>query len=424
MKTTDGRNIKLVLFITVIAIFIIILSFFSGRETEAGKVIFNDGILETTVKSQLGIVGPPRFTEKDMALLTGLDIKSKGIQSLIGLEYAENLKALDLNGNEINDLTPLTGLKALEKLNIESNQLNSINPLADLTKIKYLSLANNQISDINSLAGLNTLQKLSLSSNKVSNITPLMNMVSLQYLELDKNHIKDISALANLDLVYVNLAYNFLELDKGYEAMEVIDALLNKGVRVNYLPQCLTSIADHWAKENIEQLVKRGAIAGYPEDTLRPDHPITRAELIAVIVKLLELEITPGIVYSDTVDHWAEDYISTAAARAIAMGYNERYFGPEDLVTREQIAVMTAKAFKLKEMPGELTFSDEADVADWAKGWVITATENKLMSGYPDNTFRPQAHVTRAEAFTVITNALKYTGPDRPACMWIGNLLY
>ena len=49
---------------------------------------------------------------------------------------------------------------------------------------------------------------------------------------------------------------------------------------------------------------------------------------------------------------------------------------------------------------------DSAQIAVWAKDAVAAASENNIISGYPDNTFRPQANATRAEAVTVIFRAL------------------
>ena len=70
------------------------------------------------------------------------------------------------------------------------------------------------------------------------------------------------------------------------------------------------------------------------------------------------------------------------------------------------MAIMIAKAAQLEAGSGELSFSDSSSISSWAYGWVVSAVNNQLMSGYPDNTFRPQANATRAEAVTVIYNAL------------------
>ena len=75
-------------------------------------------------------------------------------------------------------------------------------------------------------------------------------------------------------------------------------------------------------------------------------------------------------------------------------------------VTREQMAIMIVKAAKLQQASGQLSFADSGKVSVWAYSWVMSAVNNQLMSGYEDNTFRPQNNATRAEAVTVIYNAL------------------
>ena len=169
----------------------------------------------------------------------------------------------------------------------------------------------------------------------------------------------------------------------------------------------LTDIDGHWAAEYIKYLVDIGAVAGYPDNTFKPDELVTRAEFAKMLVEAFGLTAESGKIFDDTADYWAKDYIAAAAAHGIVAGYNDNEFGPDDVITREQIAIMIVKAAGLDAVEGELTFADEADISSWAHDWVVTAAQNKLMSGYTDNTFRPQDIATRAEAVTTIVNALK-----------------
>ncbi len=169
----------------------------------------------------------------------------------------------------------------------------------------------------------------------------------------------------------------------------------------------LTDIAGHWAEANIRKLVELGAVSGYPDGSFMPDNTITRAEFATILVKAFKLEIRNGNVFSDTAGHWAKDNVSTAAAFGIAGGYEDGSFGPDDLITREQMAVMSVKAAKLEVVNDETEFADSAGISEWAKSAVTTAVKNGLMKGYPDNTFQPRGNAKRAEAVTVIMNALR-----------------
>ncbi len=170
--------------------------------------------------------------------------------------------------------------------------------------------------------------------------------------------------------------------------------------------QGLTDILDHWARENIEYLVELGAVMGYPDRTFKPDGDITRAEFVSVLVKALEIESGEHKQFDDITGHWAEELIMTAASSSIIEGYGDGIFGPDDEVTREQMAVMIVRALELKLEVVDTDFADQESISEWAKTAVSVAVEKGIVNGYPDNTFAPQANATRAEAVTMIVNAL------------------
>lgn len=183
---------------------------------------------------------------------------------------------------------------------------------------------------------------------------------------------------------------------------------ISKIVSIRLVPkQTLTDIAGHWAGNNIKELFVLGAISGYPDGTFRPDKEITRAEFATILVKALKLEQQSGKVFGDTAGHWAKDAIATVAHYGIVRGYDANTFRPDDFITREQMAAIIVRAIKLTPATEELSFTDSGRMSGWAKEAVATAVKNGIMKGYPDNTIRPQAKTTRAEAVTVIVNALK-----------------
>lgn len=170
--------------------------------------------------------------------------------------------------------------------------------------------------------------------------------------------------------------------------------------------QTLIDIRGHWAEGNIKQLVELGAIGGYPDGTFKPNNRITRAEFATILVKAFELQPQPGKVFADTAGHWARDTIATAAHYGIVNGYDADTFGPNDNITREQMAVMVINAAELTPETAELSFVDNNSVSGWAREAVATAVKNGIINGYPDNTFQPLGNATRAEAVTVVVNAL------------------
>lgn len=172
-------------------------------------------------------------------------------------------------------------------------------------------------------------------------------------------------------------------------------------------PVALNDITGHWAENNIKRLVSFGSIGGYPDGSFKPDAAITRAEFATVLIKAFKLTLQGGKVFADTNGHWAKEPIATAASYGIVSGYDDSAFGPDDLVTREQMAVMIVQAAKLAPAAGKTQFADSGSVSIWARDAVNVATENGIMKGYPDNTVRPQGNATRAEAVTAILNVLQ-----------------
>ena len=168
-------------------------------------------------------------------------------------------------------------------------------------------------------------------------------------------------------------------------------------------------IAAHWAEEDIRKLMKSGVLDGYPDGTFQPDRPISRAEFAAALVKAFDISKKTGKVFLDTSSHWAKDYISSAAAGGIVSGYNSTFFGPDDPITREQMAVMIVEAAEIDaDVKGSLkaAYADGAAISDWAQDAVLAAGQKAIIKGYTDNTYKPGRGANRAEAAAVISRAL------------------
>ncbi|MGE5390060.1 MAG: chitobiase/beta-hexosaminidase C-terminal domain-containing protein, partial [Deltaproteobacteria bacterium] len=171
-------------------------------------------------------------------------------------------------------------------------------------------------------------------------------------------------------------------------------------------PATIIDISGHWAENSIKALVDTGAISGYSDGSFQPDRSISRAEFTAVLVKAFCLEAKEGKVFTDTTSHWAKDSISAAVASGIVGGYGNGSFGPDDPITREQMAVMLSKAAKLQSNNDATGLTDDKAISGWAKQAVNSAVANGIISGYPDKSFRPQDKASRAEAATAVVKAL------------------
>lgn len=96
-----------------------------------------------------------------------------------------------------------------------------------------------------------------------------------------------------------------------------------------------------WSNEAISSMTNGGYIKGYPDGTFKPENCITRAEFATLISRFTEASSTNADYYKDIYDHWAKDYIQTAADKGWLEGYEDGTFRPNQYITRaDVIAIM------------------------------------------------------------------------------------
>ncbi|SDZ37987.1 HYR domain-containing protein, partial [Proteiniborus ethanoligenes] len=194
-------------------------------------------------------------------------------------------------------------------------------------------------------------------------------------------------------------------------ATKSLSILLAMCMLLGMLP--MTALADnfsdikgHWAESQINEMINEGIVKGYPDGSFKPDGDISRAEFVSLIVKAFKLTKAKGKDFDDISNHWAKDAILTANAHGIVNGYSDTKFGPDDPITREQMAVIIVKVAHLTDNSKGKTFVDSQDISEWAKKAVAIASSNQLITGYPDNTFKPSANTSRAEATAVLSKSI------------------
>ncbi|WP_159065803.1 S-layer homology domain-containing protein [Gorillibacterium timonense] len=134
----------------------------------------------------------------------------------------------------------------------------------------------------------------------------------------------------------------------------------------------------------------------------------TKFAVLAVDEKTTEAEPEqPAVTFTDIAGHWGENAIRNAASKKLITGYPDGTFKPNGAITRAEFTVMLAKAFGLKGTGSTLSFTDDAKIGAWAKEAVAQAVEARIVSGYTDDSFRPNEHITRAEMAAMIARALK-----------------
>ena len=171
-------------------------------------------------------------------------------------------------------------------------------------------------------------------------------------------------------------------------------------------------LSGHWAEEEIKELYTEGIINGISENSLGLKNNVTRAEFAAMLVNLFKLEIPEyGGGFSDVSQaDWYAGYIQAAYNSGIVSGY-DGYFDPNGCITREQMAVMLAKAAEYADIeiePEETSFTDSNSISSWAADSIAFAASAKLIFGRDDGGFAPQDNAKRDEAFAVIYRLKQY----------------
>lgn len=164
----------------------------------------------------------------------------------------------------------------------------------------------------------------------------------------------------------------------------------------------------YWAANPILSLANYGIINGNANGRFKPTDKLRRSELTKLLTTAFmysKSSKTPK--FSDVEPgHWATGYIATAIEQGLVSGFPDNTFRPNAMATRGQLAkiLVKVKGYSTAGINSK-TFKDVGS-GYWGYEYVEAAAKNGLISGYSDGTFRPGAQITRAEAAALIYRAL------------------
>jgi hypothetical protein len=167
---------------------------------------------------------------------------------------------------------------------------------------------------------------------------------------------------------------------------------------------------ESWALEPIYLNVVMGMITGYPDNSFKPEKGITRAELVALLVRSLGLPadtLDPYAsfeVFSDVKPkHWAAKYIIYGSTLKYVTGYPDGTFKPNKVLTRAEGITILSRYASLAEEMGitQAPFSD-LKVDFWANKYIIPAKAAGMLKYLEGQEFKASAPFSRAEASEVL----------------------
>ena len=173
-----------------------------------------------------------------------------------------------------------------------------------------------------------------------------------------------------------------------------------------------------WFYDAVAYVYDKGMMEGTTDTTFAPTMNLTRSMIAQVLYNLEERPEAPGAAgFPDVAaDAWYADAVNWAAARGIVKGYDTGAFGPEDSVTREQLAAILYRYAQVKgydTTQGGMAvreFSDSASISDWAQEAMAWAVNAQVLSGKGNGVLDPQGTATRAEVAQMLMNFVEHVG--------------
>ena len=152
-------------------------------------------------------------------------------------------------------------------------------------------------------------------------------------------------------------------------------------------------------------------IVGYPDESVRPDASMTRAEATTVFYRLydgeypeFERRMSNGTFEDVKTDYWFYKEVETLYNIGIVDGTDEHKFSPDAPVTRAEFAVMAARFANLDYEGGNLF--DDVPNGHWAYSYINAAANAGWVEGYPDGSFRPDEPISRAEVVRLVNGMI------------------
>ncbi|MCD7948181.1 MAG: InlB B-repeat-containing protein [Oscillospiraceae bacterium] len=150
-------------------------------------------------------------------------------------------------------------------------------------------------------------------------------------------------------------------------------------------------------------------IQGYPDNSVRPDGNLTRAEAAAIFYRLIDdsgkAQADNTVGFSDVQQtDWYYHEVAYLTNHGILFGYADGTFRGNAAITRAEFAAIASR-FDALLLDQSNAFSDVSD-SHWAVLYINSAASKGWITGYADGTFRPDTNITRAETATLINRVL------------------
>ncbi|MCR4436410.1 MAG: S-layer homology domain-containing protein [Clostridiales bacterium] len=176
----------------------------------------------------------------------------------------------------------------------------------------------------------------------------------------------------------------------------------------DYNRPVFADLKEHYAEPYVHHLHDAGIINGKTESLFYPEDRLTRAEFMAIMVKALKLGGTAQDPqeYKDIEGHWAKDALLVAVKNGLITGYPDKTLRPDDPVTLAQVSTVLSRAFTFKNMKNGIY--DKLKQGVWYSDYIkkmfdagILKTSDKLYES-----FNGQSSISRADCAMMVSRAM------------------
>ncbi|WP_409368755.1 NEAT domain-containing protein [Lysinibacillus sp. 38-6] len=193
------------------------------------------------------------------------------------------------------------------------------------------------------------------------------------------------------------------------EETKIVEEDKNNASNVVHNP--FTDIENVFSKDDILALYAAGITTGTTATTFSPNRNITRAQFAVMMARALKLQSNKETAFTDVKGKWYQKEVQALAEAGIVRGINATTFNPNANITRQQVAAMIMrmleyKGYKATVAANTLSFKDANKVLDYAKQAISELQAQDIMTG-SNGYLYPQSNLTRAQMAKILKRSLQ-----------------
>ena len=171
----------------------------------------------------------------------------------------------------------------------------------------------------------------------------------------------------------------------------------------------------NWSKDAMEFAVKNNFITGVSEDKIAPKAALTRAQLAAILSRVMKTGAGDVSVLDNFTDADKNAWYAGAMAKAVELnilyGDGDSIY-PDRPVTRQELFAILVRAFAVTggDESTLASYNDAGSISSWAKAAISAMIAQGYASGYEDKTLRPTQQVTREEFAQLLYRMQEFYG--------------